>query len=268
MTLEGILRALILPPASLLLLVAAALMMRKRSPRLADALHAVSIILLAVLCTAAGARLLVRPLEQQTAPLTAPDGGGAQAIVVLAAGRLERAPEYGGNSIPDYIALARLRYAAHLHRRTSLPVMVSGGNADQALGPKAVDMALALEDDFGIPVKWVERKSQNTAENAKFAACLLLAEDVKRILLVTDAMHMPRSVAAFERNGINAIAAPTMFFGSDRLAPLDFLPSDEGLRQSRYALYEWLGLAYYRIRYGHDSPAAGSQACRRGTVAM
>jgi hypothetical protein len=39
-----------------------------------------------------------------------------------------------------------------------------------------------------------------------------------------------------------------MFFSTDRWSAADFLPSPEGLRRSHYAVYEWLGLAWYRLR--------------------
>jgi len=207
--------------------------------------------MLFMLCTLVGAHVFVYPLENLTEPLQQSRGTGAQAIVVLAAGRLAHAPEYGGNDIPDYIALARLRYAARLHRETGLPVLVSGGNrsADGRLAAKAVGMAHALRDDFATPVQWLETESNNTAENAAFSAKILKQSGVNRILLVTDAMHMPRSVRVFTQSGLDVIPAPTMFFSLDPITFFHFMPSAEGLRRSYYAIYEWIGIAWYWMRY-------------------
>jgi len=204
------------------------------------------------LCTQIGANLLVRPLENLTAPLASSTDTHAQAIVVLAAGRLEHAAEYGGKDIPDYVALARLRYAAKLQHETGLPILVSGGNisSNGARASKADSMASALREDFVTPVKWVEGKSENTAENALFSAELLRQDGVRRILLVTDAMHMPRAKMVFANTGLDVIAAPTMFFGAGAVGPSFFLPSAEGLRCSYYAIYEWTGLFWYWVRYG------------------
>ena len=105
-------RELILPPSSLFLLMAIGLLVRRRFPTGGRILTGSAIVALFVLSTTAGARLFVRPLEQLTAPLQVVHNTGAQAIVVLAAGRLRDAPEYDGRDIPDYVALARLRYAA------------------------------------------------------------------------------------------------------------------------------------------------------------
>ena len=241
-------RELILPPANLFLLIAIGLVLWRRWPRAGRMVAGTALAALALLSSTAGARLFVEPLERMTAPLRAPERAGAQAIVVLTSGRLRRAPEYGDRDIPDYVALARMRYAAHLQRRTGLPVLVSGGLAKDGDASLADGMALALREDFGVPVKWIEARSRDTGENAAFSAALLRADGVKRILLVTDAMHMPRSRAAFERAGFDVVSAPTIFFSNQPQTLGAWMPSAEGLRRSRYAIYELIGMAWYRLR--------------------
>ncbi|MEO7760690.1 MAG: YdcF family protein [Casimicrobiaceae bacterium] len=245
-------RELILPPACLFALFAIGFALRRGWPKAGRALMVSTLALSFVLCTGVGARLLVRPLENLTAPLIYNPGQPAQAIVVLSAGRLARAPEYGGADIPDYIALARLRYGAHLQHQTGLPLLVSGGDpfSRRADSAYADAMAAALREDFGTPVRWIERRSTTTAENALYSAAMLQTDGVRRILLVTDAMHMPRARRAFARTGLDVVEAPTMFFGFGALGVHDFVPTVEGLRRSYYALYEWIGLAWYRIRFG------------------
>lgn len=247
----GIVRMLILPPASLFFLLALGLLLTRRYPKTGRALRGGAVALLYLLSTGLGARMLVYPLEHMTHALASSQQSGAQAIVVLAAGRYVDAPEYGGAEIPDYIALARLRYAAHLYRASGLPLLVSGGNGTQdgSRKPKAWAMATALEQDFGIPVKWIEPASATTAENALFSAKLLKRDNVSRILLVTDAMHMPRSVMAFRENGLQVIPAPTIFFSTGGLTWPDLFPDAEQLRRSYYALYEWVGLGWYFMHY-------------------
>ena len=260
-------RDLVLPPASLFLLIAIGLTIARRWPRAGRIVAGAGLATLLVLSTTAGARLFVAPLERLSSPLLAPERAGAQAIVVLAAGRLRHAPEYGDRDIPDYIALARLRYAARLQRSTGLPVLVSGGNGASGVDPEANDraytkadaMAAALREDFGVPVKWIEGQSRDTGENAAYSAVLLRADGIKRILLVTDAMHMPRAHATFVRAGLEVVSAPTMFFSHQPPSLHAWVPSTEGLRRSSYALYELLGMAWYRLRFaaGAASPNSG-----------
>ena len=248
-------RSLILPPSNLFFLTLIGLLLCRWRPRAGRAIAGCGFALLTLLSTTVVADFLVSPLERMTTPLLAPKAAGGQAIVVLAAGQLRDAPEYGGRSIPDYVALARLRYAAHLQRATGLPVLVSGGFAGK---PVANDraysfgeaMATALREDFGVPVQWVEERSRDTAENAAFSAAMLRAQGVTRILLVTDAMHMARSHAAFTRAGLEVVDAPTVFLGGRAIGASAWIPSAEGMRRSWYATYELIGLAWYKLRSG------------------
>nr|WP_229520766.1 YdcF family protein [Massilia sp. IC2-476] len=255
-------RNLILPPANLFLLILLGLLLWRRWPRAGRILAGGALALLALLSTPAVADLFVRPLEELTTPLLSPERAGGQAIVVLSAGRMRKAPEYGDRDIPDYTALARLRYAAHLQRRTGLPVLVSGGSAGKPTAHErsyslADGMAAALRDDFGVPVRWVEGKSRDTADNAAFSAALLRRDGIKRVLLVTDAMHMARARSAFQRAGLEVVEAPTMFFGGWTRSIYAWIPSAEGLRRSWYATYELLGLVWYRMRSGGAQATQG-----------
>lgn len=247
----GALREILLPPQSIFLLWMTGWLVQRWQPRLGRAVRTVAALLLFILCTGIGARLLVAPLESMASVPRSLRDTGAQAIVVLAAGRYKAAPEYGGDEIPDYVALARLRYAAKVYRETGLPILVSGGTvtSDPSFSPLAQSMAKALRNEFGIPVKWSEEESRNTAENAFYSARMLKHDGINRILLVTDAMHMPRAVMAFTKNGLEVVAAPTIFFSNEALGFSDLLPSVENLRRAHYAIYEWLGLAWYAIHY-------------------
>jgi len=105
-------------------------------------------------------------------------------------------------------------------------------------------MAKSLRDDFSTPVKWLEEASDDTKQNAKFSAEILRQAKVEKIILVTDAVHMPRAQLLFAQTGLQVVAAPTVFLSRDRFTLLSFLPSGEGLRYSGYALHEWLGLLW------------------------
>ena len=249
MNIIAIARMLLLPPLSLFLLYGIGLMLRKH--RIGRILSTSAIALLFLLSTQAGAWLVVHPLESLTTPLSSGVHHDAQAIVVLAAGRLRSNPEYQHQSIPDYIALARLRYAAKLHHETGLPVLASGGVAipEESIPPLSTDMAIALQNEFVTPVRWLESQSRNTAENAQYSAQILKKSGIQRILLVTDAMHMPRAMMMFKQYGIDAVAAPTMFFATKPPGLTDLIPGVEGLRRSNYAIYEWLGMIWYKLRY-------------------
>ena len=137
----------------------------------------------------------------------------AGVIVVLGAGSYRDPPEYEGSDTVGRLTLERLRYAASLHRRSGLPLLVTGGGTLPGTPAEAAAMALSLEDDFGIGVRFVEDRSRNTAENAANSARMLSEAGISRIVLVTHAVHMARAVRAFEGQGLEVVPAPTVIAG-------------------------------------------------------
>lgn len=243
-------KMLLLPPASLFLLCIAGKAFYGKLLRVGQILTFTSFIVFFALCTGFGARLLVAPLEAMTRPVTKEELANSEAIVLLSAGELSNAPEYDGNAIPDYIALARMRYAAQLHRQTGLPILVSGGSpaGTDAIKPLAAIVAESMSDDFNVSIKWREVESRNTLENAKYSAAMLQNAGIKRILLVTDAMHMHRAFLAFTSTNLEVIQAPTIFFSHSELGAYALIPSAESLRRSYYAIYQWLGIVQHHLR--------------------
>lgn len=247
--LTNILASLLLPPLNLVALSVIGFLLRKRWPRAGAALGFGALLVLIVLSTQAGARLLIEPLETRIRPLQSLKGNNAQAIVILGGGRLKNAPEYAGHDISGMHTLARLAYGAKLHGESRLPILVTGGAPDGSGESEAVIMARALREDFKTPVRWLEQDSNNTAENAQRSATILKQAGVHRIVLVTDAVHMPRAYRIFKRHGFAVVPAPTRFQSAAPLAAADFIPKASALANSHYAMHEWIGLFWYRLRH-------------------
>jgi uncharacterized SAM-binding protein YcdF (DUF218 family) len=106
--------------------------------------------------------------------------------------------------------------------------------------------------EWGVPEKniVIETESLNTYRNAVNSKPLLEKQGVKRVLLVTSAIHMPRALATFQTLGINAIPSPTDYLEVDRkkYEIKDFLPDIDGLGKTSLAVKEYLGLLAYRWR--------------------
>jgi uncharacterized SAM-binding protein YcdF (DUF218 family) len=241
--------ALVLPPLSLIVLGLLGWRLAKRFRLAGQAIVFLAVLLLLVLSTGAGSRLLVAPLENRSLPVPDPALADAQAIVILGGGRSFAAPEDGNRDQPGAQTLARLRHGARVYRVTRLPVLVSGGAPDRGGESEAAVMARSLREDFQIPVRWVEDTSENTAQNALHAATQLREAGVQRVLLVTDAMHMPRAMQMFSATGLIVIAAPTDFVSRKTLSVEDVIPNPRFLRHSHYALHEWIGMLWYKLRY-------------------
>jgi uncharacterized SAM-binding protein YcdF (DUF218 family) len=247
----SLIKDLVLPPTSLVLLLLLGLLLVILGRRKTGwSVTALATAMLYFICTPYAASLLNR-FVQTVPPLSdeAAKASDAQAIVVLAGGFMSHAPEYGGNAV-DAITLQRLRYAAHLQRLTGLPVLTSGGQPQGALTSVAAMMKDALEQDFGVPVMWIEEHSADTFENAQMSATILRTADIRKILLVTHAAHLPRAVAAFTTAGLVVVPAGTAFAAVSHTSAIDFLPRLTGLEESYYAIYEIVGAAWYGLRHG------------------
>lgn len=237
--------ALLLPPGGLLMLAAFGAMAARRRPRLGKALIALSLVGLYALSMPFASDALVRTLEP--APRDPLADGRGQAIVVLGGGTYFSAPEYGQDTVSQP-ALMRLRYAAHLHRASNQPIMVTGGAPLGNATSEAEQMKAVLERDFRVPVRWTERRSNNTLENARMGRRLLAAAGVRHIYLVTHAWHMPRARMAFEHAGFAVIPAATHYVTRYRLTALDFLPSAAALYRSAHFFHEMIGIGWYHLR--------------------
>ena len=109
--------------------------------------------------------------------------------------------------------------------------------------PEAVLMKAVLEEELGVPVRWVEQKSRNTGQNARFSAATLKPYGISRIVLVTHTFDARRARIEFESAGFTVIAAPIGSRTVTRpLRATDFLPSISALNDSYYACYEMLAL--------------------------
>lgn len=233
--------ALLLPPFNGLLLIVLGWLQWRSRPGLARQLVGGGALLLFVLSLPIVGDSLLRSLEAE--PLDLRRAGEAHAIVLLGGGRYLDAPEYGGDTAGRY-TLVRLRYAARLQRETGLPLLVTGGRPSGGLLPEGEIMRRVLEEEFKVPVHWIETESNTTRENAIFSSRILQAAGVKRILLVSHAWHMPRAVEAFSRTGLEVIPAPTVF-ARPQPTPLSFLPNAAAMENSGNALHEWIGRLWY-----------------------
>lgn len=170
-----------------------------------------------------------------------------QVIIVLGSGHLDMADEYGV-STPTANGLVRLHYTANLHRRTGLPVMLTGGPMNQRQEVHADIMGESLQSQFGISARWFERKSATTWQNALFSAEILQPVGVTNVALVTHSYHMQRAVKLFELAGFKVTAAPTRINGVYPWRDWRFwIPRVQALDLSSGVLHEYLGLWWYSM---------------------
>ncbi|MGZ8273550.1 MAG: YdcF family protein [Burkholderiaceae bacterium] len=236
------LSALVLPPTSLVLLTLLGLVLLRSRPRVAIALMAASQLALLALAMPAVAGAIARGLEPP--PLASNAMKSAEAIVILAGGLNRSAIEWGGETVNDF-TLQRVRYGAYLARQSGLPVYLTGGVPAGAKESEANLMAKVLVQDYGITPKWIDNAAATTRGNAQMAAKDLKPLGIQRVVLVTTAIHMPRSKRAFEVAGFSVIPAATDYAAQRAFTVAQLMPRVTALTVSHYALREWVSRGWY-----------------------
>lgn len=240
--------AVLVPPSSLILLGLFGLLLAIRRRALGLALTTLSLVGLLVLSLPAVAFSLMSRLEGPPLP-NSRAVGDAQAIVILAGGVSRGAVDWGGDTI-SLFTLQRVRYGAWLAKETRLPVLITGAAPRNDGRPgEAAMMRAVLQDEFGVPVKWMDDRARTTAGNAREAAALLRESGIKRVALVTSAFHMPRAQRVFERAGLQVLPARTGYFGyaGGRFEWPHLVPNGDALRLSYLALREMAANLLYLV---------------------
>jgi len=189
-------------------------------------------------------------LEQLYPYLPPADLPAAQAIVVLggntAGARINWFEPYNRRKV-----FTRTDSAAELYDAKRAPLILLSGAAFEGKLSEAQTMAIALKKQ-GIPdsALILETDSTNTHENAVFSATKLKELGLTRVLLVTSALHMPRAMAAFRKQGIDPIAAPSP---PQIVVPEDpafsfWLPNMRSFDAARSIIKEYVGLIVYWLR--------------------
>jgi uncharacterized SAM-binding protein YcdF (DUF218 family) len=203
---------------------------------------------------------LVRSLEWQYLP---PETLPLNAVVVVLGGGTE------SNQPPRQMAELngagdRVMYAARLyHDGVAEKLLLSGGNITM-LGSRTTTPAedmLEIITLMGVPTEacWLQNRSQNTYEDALYSAEMLNENGITEIVLVTSAMHMPRSVPLFEHQGLTVISAPADYsVTTDGWASLwsptagdvltGLIPQAGYLSGTSAALKEYIGMLVYSLR--------------------
>lgn len=230
--------------------------------RCALALSGTGIGLIGLFAMPLTSRQLIWGLEDQAAALTPSTLPKADAVVVLGGGlKPALAPRRG-------VEMAeggdRLLTGLRLMRANSAPLLItSGSNVSFTAADPAPPEAISARDlavELGLPAHriLINPGSRTTAEEARDIGALARQRGWSRILLVTSAFHMPRSLATFrQRSGLSVIPVACDYqlpsraaYGKPTAGSIvkSLFPDAEALYLSSVALKEHLGLAVYRLK--------------------
>jgi uncharacterized SAM-binding protein YcdF (DUF218 family) len=192
---------------------------------------------------------LLATLERQHAPVVdvSATAGRVRWVVVLGGG------SSADEGLPAVMrlsegSLARLVEGVRLQRQLPGARLLLSGGSVFGSDPDAETMrALAVELGVDPAALELDTVSPDTETQAEVVHARLGAEE---FYLVTSASHMTRALALFRKAGTNPLPAPTHFLTQkDRgLAPSELFPGSSGLRRAEAATYEYLGLAWAKVR--------------------
>ncbi len=182
-------------------------------------------------------------------PSAIPDTGSESAIkfvVVLAGGQTtdSKLPLLSQmNSAP----VVRLMEGIRIYRKCpGSRLLLSGGGGGQVT---EAEVMACVAREMGVPERDIilESKSKDTRDEALFIKPMV---GNKPFVLVTTASHIPRSMALFEKLGMNPIPAPIGHSVKDGqgLHYGAFFPWPGNLTNTEMAIHEYLGMAWSKLR--------------------
>lgn len=201
------------------------------------------------------AKSLVTSLEQQYPQLSIENTPIADAIIVLGGSLAPPATprkfsQFTGRS--NRFWLAGKLYLAGKAKY----IILSGGNVfrQKHLQAEAHYVREKLIE-MGVPDKviLIEPNSRTTQENALETKKLIEKTKAKSALLVTSAIHMPRSMQLFSTwdLDIKIVPTPSDVIVSDITQPsiLTILPNSSAINLSTQALHEYYGMGINKLKY-------------------
>jgi uncharacterized SAM-binding protein YcdF (DUF218 family) len=198
------------------------------------------------LSTPAVSLALVRSLEAPSVNLASLDDAQREHTALVVLSSSVRPPTPGDTPAErlDSEGSARVIGAARVWRTTHAGVVIVTGRAP---GPVADANVAAMEDLLvmhGVPRAVIVREpwALNTRQNALHSVRLGRRLGVTRYVVVTSALHMPRSLREFRRAGVSPIAAPVHPLGVRYGGAVDWIPVSWGWSATSAALHEYLGM--------------------------
>ena len=147
----------------------------------------------------------------------------AEGIIVLGSG-IDLETTYKRRQVCYNPALGRLIEFVQLAKKhPQLKLVFTGGGAFLKQGVNESKIVEQLFRDCGLDTNRIlfERESRDTHENARFSYELVKPAPKQKWILVTSAMHMPRSVGLFRNLGWNVIPYPVDYHTTGKIQILN-----------------------------------------------
>lgn len=156
-----------------------------------------------------------------------------------------------GGNVPAKNVYPRILETAKLYSKSPKKIFISGGSP---LQNKQSESSVYKKEllSLGIPEEdiLIEEKSNTTKENSTYIKWIMNEKNIKSGIVITSAVHMPRSMEVFKDSELIFYPAPCDFTTHiEKQNFFAYVPQFKVLKDLYSAFWEYVGLVYYKIRY-------------------
>ncbi|MDD2521627.1 MAG: ElyC/SanA/YdcF family protein [Anaerolineaceae bacterium] len=223
----------------------------KKKPNTAIWFVAISLAIIAIFGNIFFSSFLTRSMEWRYMPNQAMEK--ADAILLMADGTLE------SNTPRQRVEVEGkadgVLYSAMYYQQNLAPVIVVSGNLEAAESARILLMELGVPQDAII----LQNDASNMREDVAKSLDILQAREVSSVILVTTALKMDRTMFLLRDSGLIVTPAPVDYQVTlndwQNLTDWNWkqfitniMPTSSALDQTFSALWEYFGLAFYRVK--------------------
>lgn len=229
-------------PFSVLLILIGCIFLWRGRHKMGRWLTTAGLLVLIVCSCTAVSDLALLPLEERY-PKWSGQPDQVEIVVVMGASQSD-APRLPLTNRPNSAAIYRLLEGIAVYRANPGSKLIISG------GPKTTPILAQVANKIGVSTQdmILQANSHDTEDEVGLLAPMVQGH---RFAVVTSAAHMRRTMTLFRAAGLDPVPIPTHFLDRNNPHPnwRDFmLPDTESLDRAEFAMHEYLGLLWLKIK--------------------
>ena len=246
-----------LPSALFISFFGLSLLFFTKRERLGKILLSIGLVVIMLFGYSGISNIIIAPLEYQYKPYITrsdndprlqTDSSPIRFIVILGGGHTSD-PKLPVTSQIEQSTLVRLIEGIRIYRKNpGSKIILSGGMVFDPVSNAEIMASLARDLGVSEDDMIIESESKDTKDEAKIIQSMI---GENPFVLVTSAVHMPRSVALFKKQQMNPIPAPVGHLAKKRqgkIHPGAFFPDAKNIKKIESAIHEYLGIVWAKLR--------------------
>ena len=226
------------------LLILAFVFYRYKKTTTARWLAAMAVLIYLVCATAYLPNYLADQLERKYSPfkLSSITSDTTKTLVLVLGSGYTLDKRLPANAQIGLCALGRLTEGIRIHRLIKNSVIICSGNSPEGLETQAqVTKRAAII--MGVNANELQTLDKPSTTQEEVTELGRLYNKKQPLVMVTDAIHMPRAIRLFRKEGFNPVPAPTNYKVNEgpQQEGMQWWPSMGNIGLMNYVVHEWLG---------------------------